>query len=163
MTILKLTRRPHLISFRTTTLKLSSNQHSVHTISMTLSTPMKTIVACFAVAALVSTAMSGKVSAGVTPNPGLKGSARKLQLRRTKIIKKRNNSVITKTRDGPQLDSPELDSPKIIKKGTTSLIIKTEDGVIIKTGDDTASASIVVQNAGKAGIFGLGFFTFFNP
>lgn len=43
---------------------------------MTLSTPIKIIVACFAVAALVNTAMNG----GGETSAGLKGSARKLQI-----------------------------------------------------------------------------------
>jgi hypothetical protein len=112
---------------------------------MTLSTPIKIILAYFAVAAaLVSTVMlSSKMSAS------LKGSARKLQLRRPKIIRKRNDSLITKTGDG----APQLDSPKIIKMRNESLITKkTDDGALIKTEDGTATTSIV--NAGKAAISG---------
>jgi hypothetical protein len=47
------------------------------TIIMTLSTPIKIVVACFAVAALMATAMSGSSS---ETTAGLKGSARKLTM-----------------------------------------------------------------------------------
>jgi hypothetical protein len=47
----------------------------VLTITMTLSTPIKIIVVCFAVAALLNAAMGG----GTVNSAGLKGSARKLQ------------------------------------------------------------------------------------
>lgn len=50
------------------------HRSSIHTIIMTISTPTKIIVACFAVAALVAAAMSGGKE-----STGLKGSARKLQ------------------------------------------------------------------------------------
>jgi hypothetical protein len=103
---------------------------------MTLSTPIKIILACVAVAALVLTAMSGD-----SKSAGLKGSGRKLQFGRpAKIIKKRNDSLIVKPGEGaqPQLDNPE----KNIKM--------RNDSLIIKTGDGTATTTTIIVNAGNA-------------
>jgi hypothetical protein len=81
---------------------------------MTLSTPIKIILACVAVAALVLTAMSGD-----SKSAGLKGSGRKLQFRRpAKIIKKRNNSLIVKPGEGAQ---PQLDNPQKISRCATTI------------------------------------------
>jgi hypothetical protein len=100
---------------------------------MTLSTSIKILLACFAVASLVLTAMSGDSKIA-----GLKGSGRKLQLGRPKIIKKRNDSLIMKPGDRAQ---PQLDSPQSIKMRNDSLIIKTRDGT---------ATTIVVNAAGNA-------------
>jgi hypothetical protein len=79
---------------------------------MTLSIPIKILLACFAVATLLKTAMSGRVSAG------LKGSGRSLQIGSPKSIKKRNAFLIIKTGDGALIK----------RRGPTAAVTRTMNG-----------------------------------
>jgi hypothetical protein len=91
---------------------------------MTLSSPIKIILACFAVAALVKTAMSGRVSASLR----VKGSARKRQLGSPKAIKQRSESLLIKTGDGALLK----------RRGGTAAIARTVNGSAAVNGNTTA-------------------------
>jgi hypothetical protein len=144
---------------------------------MTLSTPLKIIIACFAVAALVATTMSG----GSVNSTGLKGS-RKLQQGNPNVainsIFGNSESIVTflnpdavPVRRFPQLFPPPpppigtiaantipVNAAVIIKPGDGSaaaFAVKGNSATIIKFGDSSAAARTV--NGNSAAIIGQGF------
>jgi hypothetical protein len=122
---------------------------------MTLSTPIKIIIACFAVAALVMTATTGRVSAG------LKGS-RKLQQGNPNVainsIFSNSNSIILSLNPdaNPVRRFPQLFPPPPPPIGTIAVnTINGNAAAIIKPGDGSAAARTV--NGNSAAIIGQAF------
>jgi hypothetical protein len=123
------------------------------TINMTLSTPIKIIVACFAVAALVNSAMFGGSASG-----GLKGSARKLQGSQTKpafSIFANLNSFFASFNTPAPVAFPI--KPATFPITGSAVAIITPGGIFASAGNGNAAAIITpVTGTGVGGIVSAG-------